>query len=140
MNAQSVTLNVPNALYERFKRRAEETHRSVEVELLEAMAVAVPVADEIPPDLAEVVSSLARLDDETLQRAARSHFPAERAAELERLHLKRQDEGLTRDESQRAAELTRQYEQAVLVRAQAAAMLMQRGHDISTLLVPSPND
>jgi len=129
---------MPSALYDRIKRRAEQAHRSVEAELLEAVAMAVPAADELPPELAETISSLAHLDDETLQRAARSHFSAEKATELEALHLKRQDEGLTEDEAQRAAELTRHYEQAMLIRAQAMALLMQRGYDVSALITAEP--
>jgi hypothetical protein len=138
MTIQTVTLNMPGALYDRVKRRAEQAHRSVEMELLEAVAMAVPAADGLPPELAETISSLAHLDDETLQRAARSHFSAQKAAELETLHLKRQDEGLTRDEAQRAAELTRQYERAMLIRAQAMGLLMQRGYDISALIATEP--
>ena len=138
MTVQTVTLNMPSILYDRIKRRAEQAHRSVEAELLEAVAMAVPVADELPPDLTETISSLAHLDDETLQRAARSHFPTEKATKLEALHLQRQDEGLTEQEAQRAAELTRQYERAMLVRAQATALLMQRGHDVSALITAEP--
>lgn len=138
MTVHTVTLNMPSALYDRIKRRAEQAHRSVEAELLEAVAMAVPAADELPPELAETISSLAHLDDETLQRAARSHFSAEKATELEALHLKRQDEGLTEDEAQRAAELTRHYEQAMLIRAQAMALLMQRGYDVSALITAEP--
>ena len=100
--------------------------------------VTLPAADELPPELAETISSLAHLDDETLQRAARSHFSAEKAAELEALHLKRQDEGLTEDEAQRAAELTCQYERAMLIRVQAMGLLMQRGYDISALIAAEP--
>jgi len=138
MAVQTVTLNMPGTLYDRVKRRAEQTHRSVEMELLEAVAMAVPAADELPLELAEMISSLAHLDDETLQRAARGHFSAEKAAELEALHLKRQDEGLTEDEAQRAAELTRQYERAMLIGAQATGLLMQRGYDISALIAAEP--
>ena len=138
MTVQTVTLNMPSILYDRIKRRAEQAHRSVEAELLEAVAMAVPVADELPPDLTETISSLAHLDDETLQRAARSHFPTEKATKLEALHLQRQDEGLTEQEAQRAAELTRQYERAMLVRAQATALLMQRGYDVSALITAEP--
>jgi len=138
MTVHTVTLNMPSTLYDRIKRRAEQAHRSVEAELLEAVAMAVPAADELPPELAETISSLAHLDDETLQRAARSHFSAEKATELEALHFKRQDEGLTGDEAQRATELTRQYEQAMLIRAQAMALLMQRGYDVSALITAEP--
>jgi len=138
MTVHTVTLNMPSTLYDRIKRRAEQAHHSVEAELLEAVAMAVPAADELSPELAETISSLAHLDDETLQHAARSHFSAEKATELEALHLKRQDEGLTEDEAQRAAELTRHYEQAMLIRAQAMALLMQRGYDISALITAEP--
>jgi hypothetical protein len=55
---------------------------------------------------------------------------------LEELHLKRQREGLTEGEEQTAAALLRQYERALLVRAQAAALLHQRGHKVEELLTP----
>jgi hypothetical protein len=138
MTIQTVTLNLPGVLYDRVKQRAEQAHRSIEVELLEAVASAVPEADELSPELAEVISALAHLDDAALQRAAHARFPAEKSAELEALHFKRQAEGLTGDEAHRAAELTRQYEHAMLVRAQAVALLMQHGYNVSALLVPKP--
>ena len=134
MTVQTVTLNLPGALYSRLKHRAEQAHRSIEAELLEVVATAVPLADELPAELAEAIAPLALLDDEALRRAARSHLPAEVAAQLERLHLKRQREGLTESESQTLAGLVRQYERAMLVRAQAAALLKQRGLDVSDLV------
>ncbi len=131
---KSVHVNLPSALYNRLKRRAEQTRRTVEAELLEVVATAVPIADELPPDLAEAISPLALLDDEALWRAARSHLPAEAASQMEELHLKRQREGLSEAEQQTLARLVRQYERAMLVRAQAAALLKQRGHDVSGLI------
>ncbi len=77
MTIQPITLNLPGHLYNRLKRRAEQAHRTVEAELLEVVASAVPVADELP--------------------------------------------------------LVRQYERVMLVRAHAAALLKQRGHDVSEL-------
>ena len=134
MAVRSITLNLPSALYNRLKQRAEQTRRTVEAELLEVVATAVPIADELPPDLAEAISPLALLDDEALWRAARSHLPAEAASQMEELHLKRQREGLSEAEQQTLARLVRQYERAMLVRAQAAALLKQRGHDVSGLI------
>ena len=133
MAVQPMTLNLPGALYNRLKRQAEQTHRSVEAELLEAVASAVPVDDELPNDLAEALSPLALLDDQALWRAARSHLSAEAADQLESLHLKRQREGLTEAEAQTLAVLVRQYERTMLVRAQAAALLKQPGYDVSSL-------
>ena len=134
MVVQAVTLHLPSPLYARLKERAEQTHRSVEAEVLEVVAAAVPVADDLPADLAQVISPLALLDDEALWRAARSPLPAEAGAQMEQLHLKRQRQGLTGSEAEALAGLVRHYEQAMLVRAQAAALLKERGYDVAELL------
>jgi len=133
MPVQTLALTVPEPLYDRLQQRARQANRTVEAELLDVLATAVPAADELPADLAEAVSPLALLDDEALWRAARSRLAAEAAAQLEDLHLKRQREGLTDAEAQTLAGLVRQYERALLVRAQAAALLHRRGHDVSEL-------
>jgi hypothetical protein len=106
----------------------------VEAELLEVVATAVPIEDELPPDLAEAVASLTLLDDQALWQAARSRLTATASAQMEALHLKRQREGLTEAEAQTLAGLVRQYERAMLVRAQAAMLLKQRGYDVSELV------
>lgn len=134
MSTQSVTLHLPDPLYQRLKRRAEQAQRPVEDELLDMVAAAIPVGDELPTELAEALSPLALLDDQALWRAARTHLPADAVEELERLHLKRQREGLSASEVEQAAALLRHYERFMLVRAQAAALLKQRGHDVSVLL------
>lgn len=134
MLTQTVTLQLPETLYQQLKARAERTRRTIEDELLDVLATVVPVVDDLPADLAEAISPLAVLDDAALWRAARSHFPVAAAEQLERLHLKRQREGLTESEEQTGVALVQQYERAMLVRAQAAALLKQRGHDVSGLL------
>jgi len=53
---------------------------------------------------------------------------------LSELNAKRQREGLTEAEQQESALLVRQYERSMLVRAQAAALLKQRSHDVASLL------
>lgn len=120
MALQTMTLHMPDALYDRFKQRAAHARRSVEEELLDVLAAAVPVTCELPAGIADALSPLALLallDDEALWRAARSHLAVESAVELEALHLKRQREGLTDSEAETAAALVRHYERAMLVRA-----------------------
>jgi hypothetical protein len=92
------------------------------------------MVDDLPMDLAEAISPLALLDDEGLWRAARSHLSTEAAEQMERLHLKCQRESLTESETQTLAGLVRQYERAMLIRAQATALLKKRGHNVSELL------
>ncbi len=137
MSGPTLTLQLPEGLYTRLKQRADQAHRSVEAELLELLASAVPGAEELPADMREAIAALERLDDEALRRAAGERWAGTLAAELESVHLKRQREGLTESESQRCADLVQQYERGMLVRAQAAVLLQQRSHDVSGL-VASP--
>ncbi len=134
MTIQAVTLHLPSSLYERLKRRAEQADRTVEAELLDVVTTAVPTEDLLPAYLEEAVAPLAMLDDAALWRAARSHLPKKTSAQIERLHLKRQREGLTNTETESLVNDMRQYERTLLVRARAAALLKQRGHDVSELL------
>ncbi len=137
MTLQTMTLNLPRPLYNRLKQRAEQTRRTVEAELLEVAAVGMRAEEDLPADLAQVVSSLRFLDDAALWRAARSRLPTEVATQIEDLHLKRQFEGLTPNETQVLATLMRRYEQTMLVRAHATLLLKQRGHDVSQLVAAS---
>jgi hypothetical protein len=133
MTLQTMTLHLPRPLYNRLKQRAERTRRTVEVELLEAAAVGMRTEEDLADDLEQVVASLRLLDDAALWRAAQNRLPAEIATQIEDLHLKRQFEGLTPNETQVLATLMRRYEQTMLVRAEAAFLLKQRGLDISIL-------
>ena len=57
MTAHAITLHLPETLYNRFQQRAKWTHRSVESEVLEAVASAAPAEDELPSELLEAVES-----------------------------------------------------------------------------------
>ncbi len=136
MAAQSITLTVPGPLYERLAERARRAHRSVEDELIELVAIAVPAEEVLPDELEAAIAPLPLLDDEALWRAARSHLPSEAAARLAALNDKRQSKGPSSAEQESLAGLMRAYERYMLVRAHAAALLRERGHDVSSLLTP----
>lgn len=131
--AQSITVQLPDVLFEQLKRRAAGTHRAIEDELVEVVAQALPVGDVLPADLTEALSPLAFLEDAELWQAARSHLPTEAATQIEALNHKQQREGLTETEAEALAHLVRQYERYMLVRAQAAVLLQRRGYDVSEL-------
>ncbi len=134
MATHTIRLDVPSELYERLKQRAAHAQRSVEAELLSVVQAAVRGEDELPPDLADALIPLTSMDDAELWQAAGSHLPDGAARRLEALNLKRQREGLTEREERVASSLLRQYERFMLIRAEAAALLKRRGHDVSGLL------
>src|SRR5438552_3533235 len=108
MSVQSMSLNVPEAIFTRLRLRAERANRTVEAEVLDVLATAVPVVDELPADLAAALSSLTLLDEAALWQTARSRLPAEAAAALEGLNRRQQKEGLSAAEAATQAELVGQ--------------------------------
>jgi plasmid stability protein len=134
MASQTLTVQIPEPLYARLKQRAERSQRTIEAEMLDLLATTVPTTDELPPDFEETLAQLTLLKDDDLWQAARSHLAPEVAAELEALNRKRQREGLTEAETERAADLLQQFERSMLVGARAAALLKERGHDVIGLV------
>jgi len=134
MTAHPITLHLPDTLYKRFQQRAQWSHRSLETEILDAVASAVSVEDELSPELIAAVEALEELDDEELWRLAREVMSREASQELEALHFKQQDEGLNQDEDATRAKLIHEYERTLLIRAKAAKLLKDRGHDVSGIL------
>lgn len=133
MTIQSVTVDLPTSLYNRLKRQAEQAQRSIEAEVLEAVAVALPADEDLSPDLRRRIAVLATADDEMMWLAVKGYFPKDKAERLELLHLQRQAGDWNDKMAQEAEELTAEMEQFMLLRAQAMSFLMQRGHDISAL-------
>lgn len=133
MADHSLTLTIPEALFNRLKILAEQTNRTVEAEVLKAVATAV-ADEELPAEVAHAIAALAVADDAALWKAARSRLPQDVSDEIEVLHFKQQREGLTEDEKHRLAGLMRHYDLVLSVRAEAAGLLKERGQDVSALL------
>jgi hypothetical protein len=98
------------------------------------VAKAVPIEAELPSDMQIAVENLKKLNDKDLWKAARSHLPAKSAKKIADLHLKREVQDLTPPEKQLLSELMNQYEKSILIRAEATALLMERGYDVSVLI------
>ena len=129
-----VTLSLPGPLYRRVEQRALEAHRSVEAEIVETVAAAV-APEELSPDLVEAMEGLAVLDDDALWRAARLRVPEEVSDRVQDLHWKRQSTGLEAGEEQELSRLLRVYEKTMLVRAQSAKLLQERGYEVRPALL-----
>jgi hypothetical protein len=134
MTAHAITLHLPDTLYERFRQRAEWSRRSLETEILDAVASAASPEGELSPALIEAIEALEGLADEELWRLAREAMAAAASQELEALHLKERREGLSPREDAARAKLLQEYERTMLIRAKAAKLLKDRGHDVSSLL------
>lgn len=129
-------LNIPDDLYQRLKQRAEEAHRTVEAQLVKTISAGLVIEEEeLPIDIANALAALETADDEALWRAARSRVPLEIAREVQKLKRKQQRGSLTEAERHKLDELLHQYDLVMLIRAKAAALLKQHGHDVDVLLI-----
>jgi hypothetical protein len=133
MTTQTLTLEIGEPLYQRLQERALRAHRTVEAEALDLVAQGVLDLDQLEPELAAAISELRFLDDTALWQAARMHMTLADAERLEVLHLKRQYDGLAVDEAEEARGLTGTYERIMVIRAEAAALLKERGYDVEVL-------
>ncbi|HLM75309.1 MAG TPA: hypothetical protein VK459_21505 [Polyangiaceae bacterium] len=135
-----VIANVPESasLEEVFARLYRAFKEKMRHQAQARSAISLPdIDEELSPELEEAIASLSLLDDEALWRAARSRVPEDAVAALEHLNRKRQAEGLSSSEAERQAALVRHHERTLLIRAEAAALLRERGHDVSTLVPAS---
>jgi hypothetical protein len=101
MAAHAVTLRLPAPLYDRLSSRAERAQRSLEAELLEAVATIAAEEEESSREVAEAVAALELLSDADLWRAARNPLAEADRSRLEALNLKQQRESLTPTEKER---------------------------------------
>jgi hypothetical protein len=134
MAAHAVTLQLPAPLYDLFQGRAERAHRSLEEELLDAVATAATDEEKLSQEMTKALEDLKLLSDEELLRAARNRLSDEARSQLERLNLKQQREKLTSAEKERLEQLVREYDEAMLLRAETLLLLKERGHDVTRLL------
>lgn len=60
MSSQIVTVDLPDALYEQLKQRADLAHRTIEDEVVEVVSTIVPVAGKLTPFFEGIVSPNAK--------------------------------------------------------------------------------
>lgn len=136
MSVQTMTIQLPEKIYEHLKRRAENSRRSINDEVVEVIAMAVHEEARLSPDMDDVLEQLDYVDNDTLWRMARSRLSEEEARRLEELNWKQQQDGLTKEEEEERENLLWLYNRRLLVRAKAMALLKERGQDIEELFAP----
>jgi hypothetical protein len=131
MSGHPVTLELPDTVYDQIRQAAERAHRPLADVLVEAVTAVAPVVDAAPDNLKSALAQLAYLNDAALWQVARATLSEDQRARLQDLHDHKQRLPLSEQERAEEEALLRLYRETVLVRAQAAALLKQRGYDVS---------
>ncbi|NUM45632.1 MAG: hypothetical protein HUU38_13080 [Anaerolineales bacterium] len=132
MSLHTIQINLPDPVFRRIKKRSELSHRSVAEEVL--AVVTDTFDDDIPQDVTQELAQLDLFSDEELWAAAKITVSDEHAEKMQGLLEKQSREGLSQQDEQEVARLSHFFNRVMLVRAKAAALLKERGHDINSLL------
>lgn len=140
MTLQSVTLHLPEPVYQRAKHAAEVLQQPVEDLIIDTLTSTLPVLDDVPTEMVSEIAAMTHLSDEALQGLATSTLRPERQTLLSEL-LDKQGQGeLDEAEQRELAALMAEYGRLMLRRAKAVALLLARGKSVPVLtpLPPAP--
>ncbi|MBE2200373.1 MAG: hypothetical protein IAE79_17290 [Anaerolinea sp.] len=135
---KSIAIYVPELAYRKLQRAARLTYRSVDEVLLDAIETALPSPPDVPAELAEELAALHLFSDEALWAAAAPSMSATEQVRLAQLNQVAGERPLTTAETAEQADLLGAYHRSVLRRAQALAILAQRGHSVTLDSLPLP--
>lgn len=133
MSTATVTLDLPDALYQRLRTTALATKQPIEKIMLHALNLGSPPAwDDVPPEFQLDIAGLDKLPDEALWTIAKSRKTPAEFTRYEEL-LDRNAEGLlTPAERAELEDLRHEHDLFMLRKAHAAALLRWRGHPVVT--------
>jgi predicted phage gp36 major capsid-like protein len=135
---QTLVLNVPDDIYQDWKREAESSNRSVEDSVIEMMATSRPKPVNkggVNPELLEKLESMEKWDTEKLKQVLAKTFSSRKSRRSQTLSFKRGREGLTQQEQDEVKQIIAEQHEFMLVRGKAMSLLAKRGVNIETLLV-----
>src|SRR5437763_12026173 len=99
MTTQTVNIELPEEIYQRFKNMAAVTQRSLEEVVFQTIRGNLPpTLDDLPPEQRELVADLQLLGDEALWAVAKEPLPVQRWRRHQRLLRKAETGALTSTE------------------------------------------
>lgn len=134
MTEITVTVRLPETLYQQARETAAATSRSVEEVLTQSIALSLPpLEDVLPSQVKAELSAMMLVGDDELWQIARAELPAEKQERLEILTETRKERSLTDTESEEFDTLFSEAELTMLRRAEAYRLLTRRGYTIPWL-------
>lgn len=133
MALQTVTLQIPEYIYERARQVAETTDKPIETVLVEQLAETT--LPPLPADEEAELNALSLLSDDTLWTIAREQMPSIRQERMEVLMTMNSKGTLSEAEAQELAHLVELGQKLMLRKGKAAALLTERGHKVTRQLL-----
>ncbi len=136
MVSHTVTITLPETLYERVRISAEASARPLEDVLSQFIATSYPTLEEdLPPDLRSEFAGWLLFSDTSLWEIAQSRFAEAKQIELAALVEQQKQQTLTEAEQSRLQRLLLESQELMVRKAEAQRLLAQRGIRV----YPKPN-
>jgi hypothetical protein len=133
MSGKSITLDLPEELYEHMRQVAEQSQRPLERLVLESLHLLF--ASPTPAtDIATALAALPSYTNEQLWAVVYQRLPWMQSQRLHELSAKQKLEELAPDEQDELEALLALNDRAMRLRSEALLLLNNRGHDIATYL------
>lgn len=134
MQTETITLKVPEVIYQRLANTARGMQRPLEEIVIHALKVGIPPGyEDVPEEFQADISGLDRLDDDSLWRMARSRKTEAEMEEYNSLLEANFSRELTDREQLELRKMRQEAELFMLRKAQAAALLSWRGYKVSPM-------
>lgn len=129
MTLQTITLKVPEHIYERAQQVAETTDQPLEAVFLHELEIAF--LSQLSPNEEAELASLKNLSDDALWTIAREQMAAPLQTRMQKLMDKNSRGTITPDEYKELEDLVDRGQRLMLRKSEAAALLTQRGYKIT---------
>lgn len=127
---QTLTVRLPASVVAKLKRASALTYRSVDDIVATTVDAALTEPTSVPEDFAAEFGAMHLLSDEALWAMAQPSLSSAGQLRLRQLNHAAGERTLTEAETAEQSALLEEYHISVLRRAQALAVLAQRGHEI----------
>jgi hypothetical protein len=131
--SQTITLTVPDRVFQPIQRVAEATDQPIETLLLTALEASLPPLEGLPPELMDALIELEKLDDQALWRVMAETVPLQTQRQIEELLRRNSAGSILETEREQLSLLQRQADLIMLRKARAANLLRFRGKRVPTL-------
>ena len=130
---QSVTLNLPEGLFDDVQRIAKASNQPLEEVLLMALRVSLPDISDLPEAVVKDLLLLEKLSDAALKQVMLETVDANTQKDLSTLLEKNREGTLTESEQERLNALQREADKVMFRKARVAVLLRFRGKRVPTL-------
>jgi hypothetical protein len=136
--ALTITIDLPETVLQQIELVSRRQQRSVGDLVRESVIRQWQPVPALPDEVEAELAALPNLSDEALWLLARSTLTTEEQETLARLNQLAKMQPLQPTEEEQLAFLLNRYDRMLVRRAQAAALLQQRGYDLSDPAVLQP--